>query len=156
MTEPHFPTRDKRSSSSLNSDSDAAVGLRALAEKVLRRPAYGPSVRTTDTVVGAMDRSLSLTDTERRELAEGVLRLLDQNAERLKLWQIEVADKTALHIELSALRTQLRQLPKFDLMTNYRCGASIEEMELSNEYGEWVKAADLDRILAGQGAQEQP
>ena len=41
----------------------------------------------------------------------------------------------------------LQGLPRYDLVTNYRCGDAIEEMESADENGTWVKASDLDAIL---------
>jgi len=33
-------------------------------------------------------------------------------------------------------------MKRYDLITNFRCGASIEEMELADE-GEWVRYEDI-------------
>ncbi len=35
---------------------------------------------------------------------------------------------------------------RYDLITNYRCGSSIEEMERSDD-GEWVRWEDVEPLL---------
>ncbi len=35
---------------------------------------------------------------------------------------------------------------RYDLITNYRCGSSIEEMERSDD-GEWVRVEDVQKQL---------
>jgi len=51
----------------------------------------------------------------------------------------------------SSTRTALDQLiakvQRYDLMTNYRCGSTIEEMERADD-GEWVRVADLESLLS--------
>lgn len=46
-------------------------------------------------------------------------------------------------------------MKRYDLLTNYRCGSSIEEMELSDD-GEWVRWEDVlemhDRLVAERDA----
>jgi hypothetical protein len=37
---------------------------------------------------------------------------------------------------------------RYDLVTNYRCGSSIEEMEPSDD-GEWMRYEDHEAIVAG-------
>lgn len=37
--------------------------------------------------------------------------------------------------------------PRYDLMTNYRCGTSIEEMERADD-GEWVRWEEVEKALA--------
>lgn len=44
-----------------------------------------------------------------------------------------------------------RGVPRYDLVTNYRCGSSIEEMERNDENGEWVRYEDVE-TLAGRRA----
>lgn len=39
-------------------------------------------------------------------------------------------------------------LERYDLVTNYRCGSSIEEMEHSDD-GEWMRFEDHAAIVAG-------
>jgi hypothetical protein len=33
---------------------------------------------------------------------------------------------------------------RYDLVTNYRAGGSIEEMERADEYGDWVRWEDVE------------
>ena len=35
---------------------------------------------------------------------------------------------------------------RYDLMTNYRCGSAIEEMEPSDD-GEWIRYDDIEHLL---------
>ena len=34
-------------------------------------------------------------------------------------------------------------MKRYDLVTNYRCGSAIEEMERNDEDGEWVRYEDV-------------
>ena len=38
-------------------------------------------------------------------------------------------------------------LRRYDLVTNYRCGGCIDEMERSED-GEWVRFEDVEKVLA--------
>jgi hypothetical protein len=40
-----------------------------------------------------------------------------------------------------------RLIQRYDLVTNYRCGSSIEEMERSDD-GEWMRWEDVAALLA--------
>lgn len=39
-------------------------------------------------------------------------------------------------------------MKRYDLITNYRCGSAIEEMEPSDD-GEWVRYEDVAAVRAG-------
>jgi hypothetical protein len=43
------------------------------------------------------------------------------------------------------------QMARYDLVTNYRCGSAIEEMEPSDD-GEWVRYEDIQSQLAAQSS----
>jgi hypothetical protein len=36
-----------------------------------------------------------------------------------------------------------RKIPRYDLVTNYRCGDAIEELERNDTGGEWVRWEDV-------------
>jgi hypothetical protein len=46
-------------------------------------------------------------------------------------------------------------LPRYDLVTNYRAGGSIEEMERSDEYGDWCRFEDVEAHLRAVEAAHQ-
>ena len=52
------------------------------------------------------------------------------------------------------LSEEMRNVQRYDLITNYRCGASIEEMEQSDD-GEWVRYEDVEQALAAEHRQYQ-
>jgi len=57
-----------------------------------------------------------------------------------------------------AIEALIAQVQRYDLMTNYRAGSSIEEMEKSDD-GEWIRVDDVLAVLgrrSPQPAQEQP
>ena len=87
---------------------------------------------------------------------EGVQALIEKwriDARRLhRLGDHADADaKTACAAELEALLALRPQLvvPRYDLITNYRAGSSIEEMERADD-GEWVRYEDVEVALRPQ------
>jgi hypothetical protein len=45
-------------------------------------------------------------------------------------------------------------MQRYDLVTNYRCGSSIEEMEHADD-GEWIRYEDVEAQLAAQEQRAQ-
>lgn len=64
--------------------------------------------------------------------------------------ELRVIVSDELEQALAALQsgavTQLAQAARYDLITNYRCGSAIEEMERSDD-GEWVRFEDVVAAL---------
>ena len=46
----------------------------------------------------------------------------------------------------ASLRAQIEQLPRYDMVTNYRCGESIDELEKADD-GEWVRVETVLALL---------
>jgi hypothetical protein len=49
--------------------------------------------------------------------------------------------------QAASLRAQIEQLPRSDMVTNYRCGESIDELEPASD-GEWVRVETVLALLA--------
>lgn len=56
--------------------------------------------------------------------------------------------RKAATLDQSGGKTPREDLKRYDLITNYRCGDSIEEMERNDEDGEWVRYEDIEPLLA--------
>ena len=52
------------------------------------------------------------------------------------------------------VRTRIEKLPRYDLISNYRCGDSIEEMERADD-GEWVRVETVLAALASLPTEQE-
>lgn len=98
---------------------------------------------------------LSAQLRERAEWERANVPGCDFTSGALKMERARMLDDAAdrLDTALAAFREQIEKLDRHDLVTNYRCGSAIEEMERADD-GEWVRIDDVLALITPDPPQE--